>query len=365
MANRAWLVLCCTLLAATLCIAETPNSFATEELTENTWTVLPEQPYTLFAAVAVVDGKIYATGFDSTGKNFVIVYDPQTSTWNTKYPSVDKPWDGAIQPAVFATAVFKDKIYCFGAGVYREGIINNKVYDTNTNHWSNITPDPHSRYAPSACAVNDIIYVMGGGGDGPGTTLVEAYNPATDTWTTKQPMNKPAGRPSAVAVENKIYVFGGDYIQVYDTLTDRWRTITEYKLDTRYVCGQGATSGKYAPQKIYLFGTEKVLVFNPQTETVETKFTYPFFSTIGYYQSFNTAVIADIFYLIGGGGSGHMIDYMYVPLGYSATSPNDGAGGGLSLVFTVAGIIVAAVVIAAVGVLMFYRKPKQNKSQLL
>jgi hypothetical protein len=196
---------------------------------------------------------------------------------------------------------------------------------------------------------------MGGGGDGPGTTLVEAYNPSTDTWTTKQSMNKPAGYPKAIAIENRIIVFGGDYIQVYDTLTDRWRTITEYELDTRYVCGQGATSGKYAPQKIYLFGTEKVLVFNPQTETVETKFTYPFFSTIGYYQSFNTAVIEDIFYLIGGGGSGHMIDYRYVPLGYSASSQSDGTDGGLSLV-TLAGVVVAVVVVAVAGVVVFYFK---------
>jgi hypothetical protein len=356
-ANRAWRVLYCFLLLAVLCVTEVPSSLAVDELTENTWTVLPEQPNRQFCGVAAVDGKIYAL-FPNT----VLVYDPQAGTWTTKYPSVDEPWgDGELQPAPFTTAVVDDRVYFFGTGVYMEGMLNNKVYDTSANHWSSITPDPHSRLAPSACTVNGIIYVIGGGGDEPGTTLVEAYNPSTDTWTTKQPMNKPAGYPKAIAIENRIYVFGGNYIQAYDTITDKWRTIGEYNLDTIYIYGEGATTGKYTPQKIYLFGTEKVLVFDPQTETFDNNFTYPFFSTLGYYQGFKTAGVDDIFYLVGGGASGHMIDYMYVPLGYD--SGQQEGSGGFEPFFTVAGIVVAASIVAALGVLVYQHRRKKTTKQ--
>jgi hypothetical protein len=387
---------------AVLCISEAPHTLANDTLEENSWTALPEYG-TGNSGVATVDGKIYVITYDRNLKNnIILVFNPQTNNWTTKIPTFDTPWEGAI--GIVSTAVFGDKIYCFGTDTWSTGILNNKVYSTTTNHWSTITPEPQERYGASSCIVGDKIYVIGGftydeyipnqkiQPRSP-IDLVEMYDPVANTWTTKQPMPKPVDQTLLVVVEDKIFAFGGGYIQKYDTQTGQWRILSEYNYDGPFIYG-GSTTGKYAPQKIYLFGYNSVQVFDTQTQNFTDNIPFPDHTNSQYpnvtfgnsLQAFRVAVVDDVFYLIGGAASGTLekqwvtpegrvkkssetvsvgVDYMYVPLGYRATSPSDGAGGGLSLVFTVAGIVVAAVVIAAVGVLMFYRKPKQNKSQLL
>ncbi|MCW4023900.1 MAG: hypothetical protein NWF01_02560 [Candidatus Bathyarchaeota archaeon] len=370
MANRAWLVLYCFLLLAILCIAESPQVLAAEELEANSWTTLPEQEIETLCSVVAVDDKIYCLSFvlKDTWISTVYVYDPQANSWETKTATSDKPWgDGEIQPAQFTTGVVGDSIYFFGHGVYMEGMLNNKVYDTSANHWSSITPDPHSRIDPAACVVNGKIYLIGGST----SSLIETYDPATDTWETKQSLNKPVLDPMAIAIGDKIYVFGAGYIQFYDPQTDQWRTIGELQLNYYCRCA-AATTGKYAPQKIYFFSPKVIQIFDPQTETLDNmpypNHTIPEYITKQYpnaifgntLDSFQVAVVNDVFYLIGGSVAGRnqygssiesfKVDYRYVPLGYSVSSSSDGDVN--SWLFSVAGVVVAVAVLAGAAVVV-------------
>jgi hypothetical protein len=185
-------------------------------------------------------------------------------------------------------------------------------------------------------------------------------------------MNKPVQTATSIAIETKIYVFGDGYIQVYDTLNDRCRTISEYNSETAYMPG-AATSGKYAPQKIYLFGHNALYFFDPQTETLDNLpfpnhiipediiQQYPNSTFRNHLDGFKVAIVDDLFYLIGGGTTGEnqygssisfKVDYRYVPLGYDA-DPQEGSGG-FKLFFTVAGVVVAVVFVVVAG-LMVYR----------
>jgi hypothetical protein len=391
-ADRAWLVLCCTLIAAVLCVSEVPSTFATGSLEENSWTVLPEdekEEMLTWLTCAAVDGKIYALCFNQQLRMVdVHIFDPQTNNWTVKTTTSDKHLEGEFLSV--ASAVVGDKIYCWGYGVYGQAIVNNRAYSTSTNHWSDITPSPNSRESPSVCVVNGKIYLIGGDTfkgwwemnpllrEMEPTDIVETYDPATGIWETKQPMNKPVEFSRSVALDGKIYVFGGGYVQVYDTQKDQWITIADQQGNQIYN-GVAATTGKYAPQKIYVFGHSTIYLFDPKTITFVGNINYPVFDSSQYpgkiFGNYSTSreaatVIDDVFYLIGGGvierdklGSPLAsigVDYRFVPLGYSVPSQSGGAdGGGSLLVFSLAGVVVAVAVlaVAAVAVFRFKHKP--------
>jgi N-acetylneuraminic acid mutarotase len=314
--HKVCLAFSCFLLLAVLCISEVPSTLATEELKENTWTVLPEDEKKDVLACAAVDGKIYALCFNKQLKTVdAHIFDHQTNNWTVKTTTSDSHLGGEILPV--ASAVVGDKIYCWGYGIYGETILNNKVYSTSTNCWSNLTPSPNIRESPSVCVVNDKIYLIGGETykgwsemnpifrEMEPTGTVETYDPQTGKWETKQPMNKPVQSPISIAVESKIYVFGGGYLQVYDLQTSQWRVLNEYGGDTRYIVG-GSTTGKNAPQKIYLFGLTEVQMFDPKTEAFvgnepfpeHTSTRYPDVKFGNFLQSFGLAAVNDVFYLI-------------------------------------------------------------------
>jgi N-acetylneuraminic acid mutarotase len=387
--SKTYPVIWCILLATILCTVETPNVIAAESLEENSWTVLPEQQKEDFLQCAAVDGKIYVLCANSDLNTVdIYIFDPQANTWTKKTSTTDQPMYGEVTSASYTTAVIDDRIYCFGHGIYREGIINNKVYSTSTNHWSSINSSPNSREKPSGCVVNGKIYLVGGQTytgvsevnpklrEMEPTSIVETYDPSTGVWETKQPMNKPVQFPRSVAVDDKIYVFGGGYVQVYDTQKDLWVTIVDQRGD-QTLNGVAATTGKYAPQKIYVFGHSTIYLFDTKTLTFVGNISYPEFDSSQYpgkiFGNYSTSreaavVIDDVFYLIGGGvierdqlGSPIVsigVDYRFVPLGYSVSSQSGGADDGSLLPFTLAGVAVAVAVlaVATVAILRFRHK---------
>jgi hypothetical protein len=382
-------------MLAVLCVAEAPSSLAVNKLEENTWTVLPEDEKTNCLQCAVVDGKIYAFCFNMQRQTIEVhIYDPKTASWSIK-TSIYEQRRGS-EMTLFSSAVVGDSVYFFGYGMHEDGFLNNRVYCVSTNSWSFISPSSNVRYNPSACVVNGKIYVIGGavGEDlEPGEWVrqmtgidwVETFDPATNMWETKQPMPHAAGGPLLFVVGEKIYALGG-YIEVYDTKTDQWTTLGEFH-PPQSISAIGTTTGKYAPQKIYLFGrgnsspspqNGEIYIFDPYTKTFTKATTYPDYNSTKYpdmyhkyYQGFKVAVVDDVFYLIGGGVIGFVqmstteslgIDYRYVPLGYSVPSQSGGADVGLPLVFSLAGVVVAVAVllVAAVAVLRFRHKPAKT-----
>jgi hypothetical protein len=241
---------------------------------ENTWKVMAPMPTARYnLGVAVVDGKIYAIGGEGT--NVVGVenemYDPATNTWATKQPS-PQPITGC------AVVACQGKIYCVGNQL-------NQIYDTKTDSWSTGTPSPTSRNYPVAAQVNGKIYLIAGWKQyTPQTTgfhmydrmpcgLNEMYDPQTDTWASMMWMPSAPGSlseswdPVVGVIDDKIYVVCGTVHEIYDTTTNTWNmpTGTMYDIGAQISSG-GATSGLFAPKKVYIFEGDTPKVLDPQTQ---------------------------------------------------------------------------------------------------
>ena len=281
-----------------------PNIVAVRA-TEDFWTTLEPMPTARASiGVAVVNGKIYAIGgsYDSCG---VEEYDPVTNTWTTKTPmSTPRIW--------FGIAVFENKIYVIGgdSGNWEVGITPtnvNEVYDPTTDTWETLTPMPTKRMAVSANVVNGKIYVIGGGQRAPNTNfdVNEVYDPETDTWTTKTPIPTGVEHHTSTVVDNKLYVIGSavevTLNQIYDTETDMWSNGAPLPKGVDAAAAV-ATSGVYAPKRIYVIGGKQNLdavnfnqIYDPETDTWSKGTAMP---TARY--GLGVAIIDDVLYAIGG-----------------------------------------------------------------
>lgn len=245
------------------------------ELVENSWETKASLP-TPRACVgaAVVKGKIYVIGgmpdYDTNEE-----YDPATNTWTTKAPMPTGRCN-------FGITVYENKIYCIGgqfsheqnpyAGSEFTGTV--EVYDPATDEWKTKNPMPAPRCQLQASVVNGKIYLIGGRSRDQNSTvsstvsLNEVYDPKTDTWTTKTPMPYPVTFYSSAVVGNKIYLFGGldesndrthptqmSVNQIYNADTDTW-SLGAPLLNAVLKGAAAATSGVFAPQRIYVVGGE-------------------------------------------------------------------------------------------------------------
>jgi len=152
------------------------------------------------AASAVVNGKVYVIGGESTSGTALTTveeYDPTTNLWTTKAPM-------PTGRRYHAAAVWHNSIYVFG-GESATGVPISTVeaYDTVNNTWITAPVSGGSftaRARLTAVAFNDSIYTIGGTDAGGGTSLstVEIYNPVTCIWTTGPSLNIPRSRMSAI-----------------------------------------------------------------------------------------------------------------------------------------------------------------------
>jgi N-acetylneuraminic acid mutarotase len=332
------------------------NVNATDSSVENTWKEMAPMPTARTGTgVGVVDGKIYVMGgmiWDKPiGTNEM--YDPASNTWATKASMSNPEWE-------FATAVYKDKIYCFGK--------TTQIYDPATDSWAIKTPNTITRSSHSACTVKDKIYLVGGlvprtdFPDVEPTDLNQMYDPASDSWSTMAPMLAKTHWGVSVVMDDKIYVLMG--MQMYDPQTNTWSQGTFNPNQASYNAA-GVTTGVYAPKRIYsiggIYGQSSNMVFNPETSTWSTGSSLPTPREL-----LSVAVVNDRLYAIGGEGTTETIVYStnerYTPFGYSEIplltdlpkyNPT-------SFTFTVAGIIVAVCVVTAAGILLFRLKRKSK-----
>jgi N-acetylneuraminic acid mutarotase len=322
------------------------------------------------AAAAVVKGKIYVMGGNGDYHNTNEMYDPTTDTWATKAPM-------PTPRKSFGIAVYQNKINVMGGltesdGSYYDGITGvNEVYDPATNTWENKTSMPTRRIGINANVVEDKIYVIGGkNASGWIDEANEVYDPATDTWTTKAPIPTQVSFYASAVIDNKIYVIGGyngsvygDLTQIYDPETDTWSNGAPIP-SPAMGAGAGATTGVWAPKRIYVIGAIQpygiadqlgnIIVFNnvqnqiydPEKDAWSTGAALPNARIL-----FGVAVVDDILYAIGGTNSGLFSscvtfgdNQQYTPYGYgtipsviSVVSPENKnyTSGNVSLAFAV------------------------------
>jgi hypothetical protein len=292
--------------------------------------------------VAAVNGKIYAiggviaSGFVPSspgsavyaGKTSVEVtgtneeYDPATDTWTYK-ESMPTP------RAVFAIAVYQNKIYCIGGKTSDDYTGVNEVYDPATNMWETKTTMLTTRSWLTANVVNGKIYLMGGY---PDSTLNEVYDPTTDSWITKTSAPNALifgfDKPASAVISNKVYVIGGisqdqsyDLNQIYDTEMDTWRS-GAFPITSVDGGAAAATTGVLAPKRIYVLGNSAnfrqgeeqnfVRVYDPETDS----WTFGADAPTRRY-NFGVAVINDTLYAIGG----HT--YSFIPGNYEPLAVNE------------------------------------------
>ncbi len=296
---------------------------------------------------AAVNGKIYAIGGwdgDSVAVVTNEMYNPASNNWTTKAPM-------PTARAQFGIVAYEGKIYCIGGGT------TNEVYDPATDTWETKAPMPTARSNVEVSAADGKIYVMGGD---PDQTLNYAYDPVSDNWTVKAPVPNIAGGfnsaaiyAASAAVGDKVYWIGvvGFFDQtlgmrilteVYDTKTDSWslRASPPDGLPDQLPDAAVVTTGKWAPQRIYVFGSSACCAYDPATDkwSLAQRIPMP-------HADFGLAVVDDKLYAIGGRYVFKTADLNleYTPFGYGTVPPdvslvsaqNSSFTGKDTLVFTV------------------------------
>ena len=247
-------------------------------------------------------------------------------------------------------------IMVLGAIIYADMPYSNTNPSTDDITWISVPqpPDPPSR--ANVCKVGDYIYMNGGFGAGMQYFFVAgaAFNIHTQEWTDLKPITPMCANMSMVAVNDSIYYLlpdgngnmwkfeptnggpygqwsmigslpnlaisvtgvwdGGNYILMY--VNDNLRNVSEcYKLnitnDTLEPMAdqpiiRGFPGGAYVDEKFYIFGghnddlqmTSSTFEYDPATDTWTQK-TNMIRPTA--YNLFNTCIIGDLVYLVGGG----------------------------------------------------------------
>ncbi|MDR2720193.1 MAG: hypothetical protein LBC03_05280 [Nitrososphaerota archaeon] len=296
--------------------------------------------------VIAVDGKIYAIGGYGNGgwgiDAYVATnerYDPKTDTWTTLASMPTRRSD-------FAIAAYEGKIYAIGGGTSGKNGLNDllnvtEVYDIASNSWSTKAALPFNGKSLHANVVDGRIFVVGARDSfkygSPQDLYV--YDPVKALWTqkTSMPRASPAGNFIVSAVVDDKIIFAGEFtigntdvaeqkVLIYDTKTDSW---SEGKAGpTQVWCGgAGATTGVYAPKNVYTLGITSNTVYDPIKNSWLSAKAMPTERA-----NFGVAVVDDILYVIGGFTSTDFhafgtptepsrLNEQYVPIGFHGTLP--------------------------------------------
>lgn len=287
-----------TLISALLMLAVAGTLFV--YAAENSWvSKAPIHEARSGLGVAVVNGKIYAiggassNGFRATNEE----YDPATNTWTSKAPM-------PTPRSAFGIAVYQNKIYCIGGYAPGDATGANEVYDPATDTWETKSPMPTPTLNLQANVVNGKIYLIGGSPNG---TLNQVYDPANDTWLTKASVPTAVSSYASAVVNNKIYVITSNLNQIYDAENDSW-SLGAPAPSPAVLASAGATTGVFAPERIYVFGADADLPFwqlttrnftaqsyDPKTDSWTVCASMP----TGRFSA-SVAVVDDLLYVIGG-----------------------------------------------------------------
>jgi N-acetylneuraminic acid mutarotase len=261
-----------------------------------------------YVGAVAVNGEIHVITPNST-----YMYDPTIDTWTHETPP----------PTVrigFAVATYQNIIYVFGGCSDFDQIsgypINctgaNQVYNPATGGWETRAPMPTARAELQANVVNGRIYLIGGTvPSGNVSNATEVYDPSSDSWSEAAPIPTAVGLYASAVVDNKIYVEGGgqsgpsigDLNQIFNPETNIWTIGEPLPAPLAVWAAAGATSGVFAPSKLYVIGgtadgingTQTNQIYDPQTNSWTTGA-----SMLTARGALSVTVVNDTLYAIGG-----------------------------------------------------------------
>lgn len=203
------------------------------------WQSLPPMPTPRGNPTAAeVDGMMYVVGgVNSTGFLDVVErFDPRTREWTTS-PALPE------QRLQAAAAGLRDLLYVTGGSVPNNGGDMNTDSVVVFNHkkpasgWKQLAPMSVTRARHGLVAAGGHLYAIGGENQDFDTiSTAERYDPGTNTWTAIAPMHESRAFSGMTVIGHHIAVVGGytrvgesstflRTTEVYDTHTDRWRTL--------------------------------------------------------------------------------------------------------------------------------------------
>jgi hypothetical protein len=305
---------------------------AFSEVTDS-WMQKATVPRTFFefpGQAGVLNGKIYAIisnqNFQLADTGYTDVYDPDANGWTEKTPI-------PIYIGYYFTAACQNKIYVMGDANNVPTL--NEAYDPATDTWTAKTPMPTSREWIQANVVGDKIFVIGGikwhsQSNAEVYQVNEVYDPSNDSWSVMAPIPTGVCSYASAVLDGKIYIFGGtsrvvhdgnptvvNLVQIFDPQSNSWSQGTPLPAN---ISGMGAcaTTGVWAPKRIYVFGGAApdgpsgtwTRVYDPEAKTWSDGNAVPT-AFVGL-----TAVnVNDILYVMGRNQL-----YQYTPAGYQGAS---------------------------------------------
>ena len=278
-------------------------TFSPVTATQDFWMRKSGVPYGEFSEyykAGVVNGKIFVIS-----KSYTQEFNPITDSWTTKTPM-------PTSRTFFGLAVHQNEIYI----IDDSGVL--EVYNPETDNWETKEPMPPINWQINYVnVVQDKMHVMEG-------NVHYIYDFLLDSWSVNElsmPIS-PSDNVLKTDLDNKIYFFTKNTTQIYDTQTDTWSLGTPMR-DYGYLPNNPvATTGVFAPKRIYFFGgmetlfepSDKTLIYNPQSDTWTSGTRLP---TPRYIPA--CAVMNDTMYVMGGMLSAHSktrANEQYTPIGY-------------------------------------------------
>jgi N-acetylneuraminic acid mutarotase len=227
-----------------------PGTAQTSAIAHNTWSNGAAMPLAVGrAAAAVLEGKIYLVGGQTTSGFFITdtqIYDPATNAWSPGAPLPKATSAGC-------SAVVNDVLYFIGGFLPGSIEVTDAVwaYNPKTATWSSEATKPTAEEGATCVAENNIIYVSGGY-NGTFLSTVESYNPATNSWASEASMLLQEDVAVAGLVGTTIIVTDGSdnvytgYTQGYNPNTNAWTPLNADPTARQGTCGGAIGSLLYS-----------------------------------------------------------------------------------------------------------------------
>jgi N-acetylneuraminic acid mutarotase len=204
------------------------NSVEYYDPIQNDWNNVAEMKYPRsFAAVTVLNGKLYAIGGETTQYCYKSVeeYDPKTNSWSM-IPAMHTARSGA------GAAALDGRIYVVGGQDRAVHYSSMECYDSMEKKWYMCVSMKHPRSGVATVIHGRYLYAIGGRDRHRQAyyDIVERYNVDTQIWETFERLTHSRAWPAATVFKGQVYVAGGydgqlrlKSVEKFDETEKKWK----------------------------------------------------------------------------------------------------------------------------------------------